>query len=75
MQNKLYTIHFSHRLMTDSQTVPEWWPWNPELVNFVNSIKFLKKIKLPEKFELPDKRVFKFMKKRKSFLPPANPYL
>jgi len=50
MQNKLYTIHFSHHPMTDSQSVFEQLSWNPELLDFVNFAKLQKKIKLPEKF-------------------------
>jgi len=43
MQNKLYTIQFSHHLMTELQPVPELRPWNPELADFA------------EKFQLPKK--------------------
>jgi len=45
MQNKLYTIHFSHQHpMTDSQSVPKRRSQNPELVDFVNFTKLTKKL-------------------------------
>jgi len=34
MQNKLYTIQFSHHPMTDSQPVPKQQSQNPELTDF-----------------------------------------
>jgi len=50
LQNKLYTIQFSHHPMTNSQPVPKQRSWNPEPVDFKNSANLLKKTKLPEKF-------------------------
>jgi len=71
MQNKLYTIHFSHHLMTDSQSVPEQQSWNIKLVNFA---KFPKKTELQGKFDLPDKRGFELMETSRAgrFLPPGQ---
>jgi len=56
MQNKLYTIQFSHHPMTDLQPVPEQQSQNPELVDFANFTKLPKKTELLEKFKLPEKR-------------------
>jgi len=41
MQNKLYTIQFSHHPMIDLQSVPEKWSWKAKLTDFANSIKCL----------------------------------
>jgi len=65
MQNKLYIIQFSHRLMTDLQPVLEQQSWNPEIMNFASFTKLPKKTKLPEKFKLPAKRGLKPMEMRK----------
>jgi len=43
MQNKLYTIQFSHHLMTDSQPVTEQQSRNPEHKDFVNFTELPKK--------------------------------
>jgi len=67
MQNKLYTIQFSHHLMADSQPVPKQQSQNPEIVNFT---KFPQKTELLEKFKLPAKRGFELMETR--FLPPGQ---
>jgi len=53
MQNKLYTVQFSHHSMTDTQPVPEQQSWNPELANFVDLAKLPKKTKLTEKVQTP----------------------
>ena len=45
MQNKQYTIQFSHHPMTDSQSVPKQISWNMGTVNFT---KFQKKVQTPE---------------------------
>ena len=63
MQNKLYTIQFSHHLTTSSQTVPKHQLWNPEHAAFANFTKFTKiaemeKFELPEKCKLLDKKGF-----------------
>ena len=63
IQNKLYTVQFSHNPMTDLQSVPKQQSWNPELADFVNFTGLLKKTKLPEKFKLPDKRGFEPLQK------------
>jgi len=56
MQNKLYTIQFSHHPMTDSQPVPEQKWRNLELADFVNFMEPPKKTELPERFILTEKR-------------------
>jgi len=73
MQNKVYTIQFSHHPMRNSQSVREQQLWNPELADVANFTKLLKKTKLPEKFELPNKRGFKLMEER-SREPQDNPH-
>jgi len=62
MQNKLYTIQFSHHLINNSVSVPKQQSQNLEFANFA---KFLKKTKLPEKLELLEKRRFELTEKRK----------
>jgi len=44
MQKKLYTLQFSHHLITDSQSVPEQQSQNLELTDFTNFLKLLKKM-------------------------------
>jgi len=43
VQNKLYTIQFSHLPMTDSQLVPEQKSQNSEISNFANFATLMKK--------------------------------
>jgi len=62
MQNNLYTIQFSHHLMTKVTVSP--WAAIAELMDVANFTKFLKKTKLPEKFKLPGKWGFEFTEKR-----------
>ena len=73
MQNKLYTMPFSHHPMTKSQSVPKQQLRKPELTLFANSAKLQKKTVLPEKFELMDKSGFELRAKRRAPCPPANP--
>jgi len=72
MQNKLYTIQFSHLLMTNSQSAPKQRSWNPELADFANFSKLSKKTKLPQKFKLLDKRGYKLTDKKRAEIP--NPW-
>ena len=59
MQNKLYTIQFSHHPMTNSQSVPEQWLWNP------GTHEFCKFCKTPEKDQTPRRKKRKKEKKKK----------
>jgi len=54
MQNKLYTIQFSHHPMTDSVSVPKQ-PWrNAKLMNFATFEKHQKiKKQTPRKIQTP----------------------
>ena len=73
MQNKLYTVRFSHRSTTNLQPVPEEQSWNLQITDFANFMKLLKKIELPEKSELPDQRGFDLKEKRRAeSCPSAN---
>jgi len=85
VQNKLYTIQFSHHTVTDSQPVPEQWLWSPQvsqsswISQILSNSQILhnsqKKTKLPEKFELLEKREQELTTKRnKDSCPPLNPY-
>jgi len=49
MQNKLYTIQFSHHPKTESRPVPKQRLWNPECEDFTNFTELSKKTKLPGK--------------------------
>jgi len=74
LQNKLYTIQFSHHLMTYSLSVPEQQSQNPKHMDFANVTKFQKNTKLLENSELLDKRGFKLTEMRKTrFLAPGQP--
>jgi len=75
MQKKVYTIHFSHHLMTDSQPVFKQWSQNPEVANFANFSELKKTPKLPEKLELTETREFKVTETRRAdSCPLANPH-
>ena len=74
MQNKLYTIQFSHHPITDLQSVPEKQSQNPELEDFASFAKLPQKTTLLEKFELPDKRAFELTEMREARKVPASPW-
>jgi len=65
MQNKLYTIQFSHHPMTDSQSVPKQRWRNPERADLANFAELLKETELLEKSELSGKRGFELTEKRR----------
>jgi len=50
MQNKLYTIQFSHHPMTDFQSVSKKQSWNLQIMDFA---KFPKEVQMPGRERIP----------------------
>jgi len=73
MQNTIYTIQFSHHLVTDLHPVPKQQSRNLELMDFVNFVALPNKTKLPEKFKLLAKKGFMKKRKKRAFLPSGQP--